>query len=83
MNIPSAYAAGIIAKKLAVTPRIPNCADVASKISKVKVNSESMLSPYIARRLFASFPLELIHMDVMYASKAGAFTCPPFVQYAG
>ncbi len=26
---------------------------------------------------------DLIHRDVMYASNAGAFTCPPFMQHAG
>jgi 2Fe-2S ferredoxin len=26
---------------------------------------------------------DLIHMDVMYASNAGAFTCPPFMQHEG
>ena len=33
--------------------------------------------------LFAIFPPDLIHMDVKYASNAGAFTCPPFMQYTG
>jgi hypothetical protein len=33
--------------------------------------------------LFAIFSPDLIHMDVMYASNAGAFTCPPFIQHAG
>jgi hypothetical protein len=33
--------------------------------------------------LFAIFSTDLIHMDVMYASNAGAFTCPPFIQHAG
>jgi len=33
--------------------------------------------------LFAIFPPDLNHRDVMYASNAGAFTCPPFIQHAG
>ena len=37
--------------------------------------------------LFAIFPPDLIHMDVMYASNSavrrlGALTCPPFMQHA-